>query len=230
MSQRSQLLFDRNGRPGQHDEVGTGECFFDRLGEAIDRSAPNRPAAGALVGVPADDDPSQPAQADPDRGTDEPGSEHGGDRHGQRTRPRTEAIALTETIISANSAGRSAWAPSTLAVSGVGMDVHHDPVGPRRHRRPGPGAPPVPAVPPEWDGSIKIGRCDMPFDQGDRSYVESVASGRFEGSDATLDQDDLVVAFLVDVLGGVEPLLEGGSETSLQLHRPGLAARPRRGA
>lgn len=52
--------------------------------------------------------------------------------------------------------------------------------------------------------------------------IERVASGRLERADTPFHQDDLVVAFLVDVLRGIQPLVDRRSETALELDRPGL--------
>jgi len=57
------------------------------------------------------------------------------------------------------------------------------------------------------------------LDDRRRRYVERVPSGGLKGSDPSLDQDDLVIPLLVDVLGGIEPLIDGGRETSLEHHR-----------
>ena len=86
--QGAELLFDGYRGAGEHHEIGTGDRVFDRWGQAVDRSASDRPVAGTLVRVPADHHPPQSPQSDPDRGPDEPGSQHGGDRAWFRARGR----------------------------------------------------------------------------------------------------------------------------------------------
>src|SRR5690606_16759495 len=53
-------------------------------------------------------------------------------------------------------------------------------------------------------------------DEGEDAEVEGVARHRLEGADAALAEDDLPVAGGEDVLGGHEPLLDGGGEAALE--------------
>ena len=48
-----------------------------------------------------------------------------------------------------------------------------------------------------------------PFDNRDRGEVKRVAGSGFVGTNATLAEDDLVVALGHDVLGGEQPLVDG---------------------
>ena len=54
---------------------------------------------------------------------------------------------------------------------------------------------------------------------GHPSQIEGVAGRRLEGPDPALAQDDLGVAALRDVLGRLEPFLDGHREAPLQHHR-----------
>ncbi len=57
------------------------------------------------------------------------------------------------------------------------------------------------------------------LDHGHRTDVERVARRRLEGADAALAEDHVAVAFLDDVLGRHEQLLDGGRGPALEEHR-----------
>jgi hypothetical protein len=103
--------------------------------------------------------------------------------------------------------------------------VHLDDDAVRAHRRPGNG---------EWPAEGPVARAvRRVHDDGqvrpladDRHgrQVERVARGGLEGADAPLAEHDVGVARGEDVLGGHEPLLDGGREPALQ--EDGRAALP----
>lgn len=54
------------------------------------------------------------------------------------------------------------------------------------------------------------------LDGGDGGKVEGVPRIGLVGADAALTEDDVRIAFVQDVFGGVQPLVEGGGEAALQ--------------
>src|ERR1700731_1807030 len=54
------------------------------------------------------------------------------------------------------------------------------------------------------------------FDYGDGGDVEGVARVRFEGANAALAEDDVIVAAGEDVLGAEEQLFHGGGHAALE--------------
>jgi hypothetical protein len=64
------------------------------------------------------------------------------------------------------------------------------------------------------------------LDHGNGRDVEGVAGRVLEGADAPLAEDDLAVAPGQDVLGGEQPLFDGGGEAALEKDRLSDLAEP----
>ena len=70
-------------------------------------------------------------------------------------------------------------------------------------------------------GVAEDGEVGELFEDGDGGDVHGVAGVGFEGADAALAEDEVVVAAGEDVLGGEEDFLDGGGDAAL--HEDGLA-------
>src|SRR5690606_17660739 len=154
---------DGSGGAAQHDQVelpGGGVGVGDGFGH---RAHLLRLGEGARIGVPAGDVPAAGRQAGTDGGADEPRSED--QCPVQIEMPSASAMARIDSIISTNSDGRRAWAPSTRAVSGVGWTSTMMASAPAATAARASGATSS-RFPPACDGSTSTGRCDIDLRSG----------------------------------------------------------------
>ena len=133
-------------------------------------------------------------------------------------RPTAPAMTRTCRIRSSNSRGVSDCCPSESAFSGQGWTSMMSPSAP--------AAIAARAIAATWarrpmpcDGSTTTGRCVSDFRTGTafRSSVLRVIVSKVRMP--ALAERHLVVAARDDVLGGHEPLLDGGGRAALQQHR-----------
>ena len=93
------------------------------------------------------------------------------------------------------------------------MDLDHETVGSHRQGRLGQGL----HVSPDAGGVAGVyddGQMALGPDHGNGADVQGVAGAGLKGADAPLTQDDVRVAFRYNVLGRVEPLVDGGGQAS----------------
>ena len=134
-------------------------------------------------------------------------------------------VAGTRWPAPSRSAPNSACGPSHSAVSGCGCTSTITPSAPA-------------AMPARASGTTssrrpgRVRRVDdhrqvrRRLDERHGADVEGVADRRLEGADAALAQHDVEVAALRDVLGGHQPLLDGGGHPALEHDRLAGSCRP----
>src|ERR1035437_6613101 len=106
---------------------------------------------------------------------------------------------------------------------GVGMDFDHQAIGARGHGGARHGSDDVAATRAvRWVGyDRQVGEF---LDYGNGGEIEGVAGVGFEGADAALAEDDVVIAAGQDVLGGEQEFLDAGRDAAFEQHGFGLLA------
>ena len=143
----------------------------------------------------------------------------------QSRRPRTGAIWRSSPIIASNACGVIDCGPSESARSGIVVDLHHQPVGPHRGRRPRQRHDLLAASRPVR-GVHQDRQVAHSLDRRHHRQVQRVAREVRERAHPTLAQDHLVVALGEDVLGRHQELLERRRHAPLQHHRLARLAHP----
>ena len=110
------------------------------------------------------------------------------------------------------------WPPSLRASVGCAVGLDQQAVGPGGDRGPGQGRH-VAGIAGGVAGIDDHRQVGALLEHDHRAQVQGVAQGRFEGADAPLAEDQVAAAGGQHVLGGAEPLVDGGHHAALQQDR-----------